>query len=606
MISTLGRGEKACEKKTVYGIIRSMSIYQRLLQYLLPHRFKLFLACFCMLFFSVFNSLVSAVLYVIFNGFFNQGKVIVKDIPYLTVHHPLSFSANLVPFFVITVFLLRGIFDFLSNYLMTNVGLQVVMTVRNNLYEHIVHLPIRFYSKGRTGDLISRIMSDVGYVQGAITDVIVDLVKQPFMIIFNIPMAFIWGGKLALISLITFPIVAIPISILGRKLRKITRQMQEKTADITSILEETFTGVRVVKAFNMEGKEITKFEAINESVFNFFKKMLKVTLIQRPIVEIMGAIGAATAIWFGMRYLPADRFVAFIGSMFLFYEPLKKLSKVNSNIQQSIGAGARIFEMMDATIEVKDSPQALRFQEKVREIAFSHVYFGYTPDRCVLNDIDFSVFAGEVVAIVGASGSGKTSLANLIPRFYDTLKGQIKINGVNIQDFSVRSLRDQIGLVSQETILFNDSIRDNIAYGKPNATFEEIKNAAKAAYAGEFVEQLAHGYDTSIGEKGFLISGGQRQRISIARAILKNPPILILDEATSQLDTESEREVQKAIENLMQGKTVFVIAHRLSTVQKADRIIVLEEGKIVQHGTNESLLREDGPYRRLYQLQFNL
>jgi len=558
-----------------------------------------------MLVFSLFNALVSAALYIIFNGFFNKGQVVVKDIPYIAAHQPIVFSADLVPLFVVLVFIFRGIFDFLSNYLMSNIGLRIVMKVRNDLYEHMIRLSNRFYAQGRTGDMISRIMSDVAYIQGAVTDVIVDLVKQPFMILFNIPMAFIWGGKLAAISLITFPLVAIPISVLGKRLRKVTRQMQEKTADITSILEETFTGIRVVKAFNMEEKEVSKFEAVNKSVFSFFRKMLKVTIIQKPLVEIMGAIGAAVAIWFSMRLLSPDRFVAFIGSMFLFYEPLKKLSKVNSNIQQSIGAGTRIFEIMDMEIH-KDSPKAVAFRGDIRQIGFSHVYFSYAPEREVLKDIDFTVAAGEMVAIVGSSGSGKTTLVNLIPRFYDPVRGCVTINGKDTREFTLRSLRDQIGLVSQETILFNDSMRDNIAYGKPAASFEEIQRAAEAAYADEFIQQLEQKYDTPIGEKGFLLSGGQRQRISIARAILKNPPILILDEATSQLDTESEREVQRALENLMKGKTVFVIAHRLSTVQKSDRILVIEDGRIAQQGTNDSLLKEDGPYRRLYELQFNL
>ncbi|MBI4550272.1 MAG: ATP-binding cassette domain-containing protein [Candidatus Omnitrophica bacterium] len=555
--------------------------------------------------FSIFNALVSAALYVIFNGFFNQGQVIIKDLPYLG-EQTLVFSARIVPFFVIAVFLLRGAFDFLSNYLMSNIGLRVVMKVRNDLYDHMIRLSQKFYSHGRTGDMISRIMSDVAYIQGSVTDVIVDLVKQPLIIIFNIPMAFIWGGKLAVVALVTFPIVAIPITVLGKRLRKITRNMQERTADITSILEETFTGIRVVKAFNMEQREISKFEAVNKSVFNFFKKMLKITLIQRPLVEVMGAVGAAIAIWFGMQYLSADRFVAFIGAMFIFYEPLKKLSKVNSNIQQSIGAGTRIFEIIDQEPDVQDAPSAVPFREAVREIEFSNVSFRYVEDRDVLKDINLRVEAGEVIALVGASGSGKTSLVNLLPRFYDPTSGSLRINGRDIREFKVKTLRDQIGLVSQEIVLFNDTIRGNIAYGKPGATFEEIVRAAEAAYADDFIRELDKGYDSWIGEKGFLLSGGQRQRIAIARAMLKNPPILILDEATSQLDTESEREVQRALENLMQGKTAFVIAHRLSTVQKADRILVLDEGRIVQQGTSESLLREDGPYRRLHDLQFNL
>jgi len=583
-----------------------MDIYRRLLQYIVPHKFRLGMACLCMLFCSLFSALVSAVLYVIFNGFINQGQVTIKDLPYIsyfTGGSSVTFSAMLIPFLVVGFFLFRGIFEFFSNYLMSNVGLRAVMQLRNDLYKHIARLDLDFYSKGRTGDLISRIMNDVSYIQASITDVVVDLFKQPLTILFNIPMAFYFGGKFGFISIAVFPIVTIPIIILGKRLRRVTRQMQEKFSDITSILEESFTGARIVKAFNMEGQEISKFEAVNMRVFNYFKKMLKVTIVQRPLIEVFGAFGAAFAIWFGMKTLPADRFVAFIGSMFMFYEPIKKLSKVNSSIQQSIGAGSRIFEIIDIQSAIKERRDAVHFQGPVRTVAFHNIEFHYSEGKDILKGINFNVRSGEVVAIVGPSGAGKTTLVNLIPRFYDPQKGSISINGRDIREFSVKSLRDQIGLVTQETILFNDSVHGNIAYGKPEASMEEIRRAAEMAYADTFIRELPEQYETNIGEKGNLLSGGQKQRISIARAILKNPPILILDEATSQLDTESEREVQTALENLMQGKTVFVIAHRLSTVQKADRILVLEDGGIVQEGTHDFLRGKEGVYKRLYELQ---
>lgn len=564
------------------------------------------MACVCMLFCSLFSALVSAVLYVIFNGFINRGQVTIKDIPYVnyfTGGDSFTFSATLIPFLVVGFFLFRGIFEFFSNYLMSNVGLRAIMHLRNDLYKHIARLDLDFYSKGRTGDLISRIMNDVSYIQASITDVVVDLFKQPLTILFNIPMAFYFGGKFGFVSIAVFPVVTVPIIILGKRLRKVTRQMQEKFADITSIMEESFTGARIVKAFNMENHEISKFEAVNMRVFNYFKKMLKVTIVQKPLIEILGAFGAAFAIWFGMRTLPADRFVAFIGSMFMFYEPIKKLSKVNSSIQQSIGAGSRIFEIIDQIPAIQERRDAVHFQGAVHSVAFHHVGFWYSEGKEILKGIDFTVRSGEVVAIVGPSGAGKTTLVNLIPRFYDPQKGFVAVNGRDIREFSVKSLRDQIGLVTQETILFNDSIRGNISYGKPEASEEDIRRAAEMAHADEFIRELPEQYGTNIGEKGNLLSGGQKQRISIARAILKNPPILILDEATSQLDTESEREVQKALENLMQGKTVFVIAHRLSTVQKADRILVLEEGGIVQEGTHDFLRGKEGVYKRLYELQ---
>lgn len=582
-----------------------MDIYKRLVRYVVPFRGQLFLAFICTLFFTMFNALVSAVTYIVFNGFFNGGKVLVKDLPFLPPDQVFEFSATLIPVMIVVIVLFRGIFDFLSKYMMANVGLRAVMAVRNDLYAHMIRLSMDFYSRGRTGDLISRIMSDVAYIQGAITEVIVDIFKQPLNIIMNLFMAFYWGGKFALIGALIFPLVAIPIVYLGSRLRKITRNMQEKMADITAILEETITGIRIVKSFNMEEKEIAKFNDTNKRVFSFLKKMLKVTVIQRPLVEVMGAVGAALAIGVGMKHLPPDRFVAFITTMFLLYEPIKKLSKVNSSIQQSIGAGTRIFEIMDRPTEIVDVPNAIPFSNTVEKVTFSHVEFAYEKGKNVLKDINFEVGSGEITALVGASGSGKTTLVNLILRFYDPDSGQVQINGRNIQDYQFATLRAHIGLVPQETILFNGTLAENIAYGRPGASSEEILKAAQMAYAHEFIEELPNGFDTQIGERGVMLSGGQRQRISIARAILKNPPILILDEATSQLDSASEREVQKAFENLMQGKTVFVIAHRLATIKKADRILVFDAGALVQQGTEAELLKQGGVYQHLHELQFN-
>jgi subfamily B ATP-binding cassette protein MsbA len=419
-------------------------------------------------------------------------------------------------------------------------------------------------------------------------------------------MVFIWGGPTAIFAILIFPLVAIPITLLGKNLRRTTKKMQERAADITAFISETLAGIHVVKAFNQEDNEIRRFQQINKSVFEFFKKTIKVTIVQRPLIEVMGAVGAAIAVWFGLKHLPPDRFVAFVGSLFIFYEPLKKISKVNSTIQQSIASGTRIFEILDAVPSIQNRPYAIPFRERVESIQYHHIGFSYDPGKRVLDDIDFPVKRGQILAIVGPSGSGKTTLVNLLPRFYDPTEGSIFINGMDIRDFTLESLRDLIGIVSQDTVLFNGTVRDNIAYGKSQASLEEIERAARAANADSFTENLPKGYDTPLGERGLKLSGGQRQRLAIARAILKDPPILILDEATSHLDTESEREVQSAIENLMEGRTVFVIAHRLSTIQRADRILVLEDGKIVQQGTNDSLLQEGGIYKRLYDLQFNV
>lgn len=594
-------------RKTIFRLFWDgfffMDIYKRLLTYIHPFKWKLVLAALCMLFYSLANSFVSVTIYFVTNGFIQKNAVSLT-VPKLD--WVLTFSVALIPVFVVAVFFFRGLFDYLSNYLMATIGQRAVMNIRNELYGHLIKQDVAFYSKGKTGDLMSRIMNDVGQIQGAITDVLVDLFKQPLVILFNVPLVIYWDYKLAFICLVVFPMVAIPIAYFGRKLRSISKRIQERTSDVTTILQETFTGIRIVKSFNMEDKEFAKFRGVNKGVLNYIIKIVRITVIQRPMIEVLGALGVAFTVWYGLKYLPLDRFTAFVTSLFILYEPLKKISKVNSTIQQSIGAGSRIFEIMDVEPEIKDAPHAREFREEIKTIEFANISFSYAPETPVLQNINLLVNSGDVIAIVGSSGSGKTTLVNLIPRFYDPVGGSLSINGRDIRDFTLRSLRSKIGYVTQETILFNDSVGDNIAYGRDNATFDEVKEAAIHAQAHDFIMELPEGYDTVIGEKGVMLSGGQRQRLSIARAILKNPPILILDEATSMLDTESEREVQFAIEYLMQNKTVFVIAHRLSTIQNATRIIVLDQGQIVQVGSSGDLLEEEGPYKRLYELQFNV
>ncbi len=587
-----------------------MDIYKRLLGYVKPYRWRLAVAFLCMLAFSMANALVSVALYVITKGFFQKNQVVVDNVPYISKYFPQLTSVALpmiwIPGILIGVFALRGFFDYISNYNMANVGILAIRQVRDDLYRHLVYLSHDFYSKGRTGDFLSRITNDVSQIQGAITDVITDLIKQPLVILFNIPFIFIWGGKFAIIAIFVFPLVAIPIVLLGKQLRKLTKKMQARVGDITSFIGETLSGAHIVKAFTSEEREIRRFEEINFAVFNYFRKTIKVTIIQRPLIELIGAVGAGFAVWYGMQYLSPERFAAFFISLYICYEPLKKLSKVNSTIQQSIASGQRIFEILDAKPTIHNKPDALVYHEPVREISFEHVGFYYELDKWVLRNIEIKAKHNEVVAFVGASGSGKTTLVSLLLRFYDPVEGVIKINGKDIRDLTLHSLRSLIGIVSQETVLFNSTIRENIAYGRPEASLDDIKRAAEIAYASHFIEALPQGYETPLGDRGLKLSGGERQRIAIARALLKDPPILILDEATSHLDTQSEKEVQNALENLMKERTVFVIAHRLSTIQKADRILVMDKGKIVQQGTNEFLLRLGGMYKKLYDLQFNL
>ncbi|MBI4358382.1 MAG: ABC transporter ATP-binding protein [Candidatus Omnitrophica bacterium] len=562
------------------------------------------------------HSLVSVTVFIVLNGLQNRDYVIIGNTPKLEwlekFHLPafelpaFQFPTYLVPFIVIAVFLLRGTFEYISRYQMSVVGLRAVRKIRDDLYGRLVRLSMNFYSKGRTGELMSRTMHDVSVIQAGVTDVFVDFVKQPLVIVFQIPLVFFWGGGLAWIALAIFPTVMLPIVLLGRQLRKTERRVQEQVANIYAEMQETFSGIGVVKAFNMERYEIQKFEGIHKNVFNFLKRTLRITIVQRPLIEVIGAFGIAFAIWYGMRVLPLDRFASFLTTLFLFYEPLKKLSKANASLQQAVAAGTRIFELMDEPLEVESRGGTVSLERDVKAICYQDVWLAYEPGKYVLSAIDFSVRSGEVVALVGTSGAGKTSLVNLLLRFYDPTKGKITLNDVDISNYELRSLREKIGLVTQETFLFNATAFENIAYGRLSAAFEDVKKAAEAAFADEFIRELPKGYATVIGERGVTLSGGQRQRLSIARALLKNPPILILDEATSQLDTESERQVQKALEHLMRGRTVLVIAHRLSTIQNADRIFVLDQGRLVQSGTNASLLREGGIYKRLYDLQFNV
>lgn len=586
----------------------SVVIYRRLLRYIGPDLWRIGIAILSIVAYSLCMSLVSAIPYMTIRGLANKREVVIDStsLPHIPLDFDIRFPAAWIPFIIFGVILLRSIFDYISRYEMASVGIRAVRKVREDLYAHLVHLSSDFYARGRTGDFLSRITHDVGSIQGAVTDVLTDMVKQPLVILFMIPSIFIWGGPPGFIAVLVFPLVAIPIAVLGKSLRRTTRKMQERAADITAFIGETLSGIHIVKAFNQEGSTIEKFNTINKGVFDFFKKTIKVTIIQRPLIDIMAAAGAGAAIWFALDAFTPERFTSFVTALFLLYEPLKKLSKVNSTVQQSIASGARIFEILDEKPSIRDKEDAIVFRDIIRDVCFEGVYFAYGSRKEVLQDINLRVASGEVFAIVGPSGAGKSTLVNLIPRFYDPAAGSIKINGIDIRDMTLKSLRDLIGIVSQETVLFNGTVRENIAYGKPEAAFEEIRQAAQAAYANHFIEELPQGYETPLGERGLKLSGGQRQRLAIARALLKDPPILILDEATSHLDTESEREVQNALSNLMQGRTVFVIAHRLSTVQQADKIVVLTDGRIIQQGTNDSLIQEGGAYKRLYDLQFNL
>ena len=513
-----------------------------------------------------------------------------------------------IPFAVIAIFLFKGLANYGQNILMSSIGLRIITDLRNKLYEQIQKQSLSFFAEHPTGLLMSRITNDVQSVQTASSEAITALVKDTFMLIALVGVIFYTDWKLALIAMVVFPLTIYPISRFGKKMRKVTTSSQITMGTLSSLLQETISGTRIVKAFCMEKYESARFAEENERLFKYSMKAVSVNAISSPLMDFLGGLGIAAVIFYGgynvvQGHSTPGTFFSFIAAMLMLYEPIKRLTNVNNTINQGIAGADRIFSIIDRAPDIEDRPGVAILPPISRGIDIENVTFCYetTP---VLKNINLSIKAGEVIAFVGMSGGGKTSLVNLIPRFYDVTAGRVLIDGYDIRDVSLQSLRSQIAIVTQQTILFNDTVRNNIAYGDIRKTDEDIYQAARAANAHDFVLRLPNGYESNIGELGTKISGGEKQRISIARALLKDAPILILDEATSSLDTEAEIEVQEALDNLMKGRTTLVIAHRLSTVRNADRIIALVNGEIVEEGSHDTLMEKKGEYYRLYNLQF--
>jgi len=517
---------------------------------------------------------------------------------------------RILPVIVLTIFVVKGVCSWCSTYFMSYVGQRVIAQFRQQLYDHLQTLSLSFFDRTPTGVLMSRIINDVNITQGAVSESLAGVVKEVISIVVLIGVIFHRDWQLAMVAMVILPFAFFPIVKFGRKLRVISKKNQESMGQISVTLHETFSGNRIVKAFCMEDYEKKRFARDNARYLNSVLKSVKVRALSSPIMEFLGGLGIVAVIWYGgysvIRGVSTPgNFFSFLAAIIMLYEPVKKLSNMNNTIQLGMAAAERIYQVLDTKPEIDNRPDAGELDPPIRAVELRNVSFGYAAEEIVLENICLKAKAGEVIALVGMSGAGKTTLVNLIPRFYEVSDGAILINSTDIRDVTQASLRAQIGIVTQQSILFNDTVYNNIAYGDIRKGSEQVIAAAKAANANDFVMKMPNGFDTRIGEQGVRLSGGQRQRICIARALLKDAPILILDEATSSLDSDSELEVQKALENLMVGRTTFVIAHRLSTIKNADRIVVLANGRIVEEGHHDELLRGSGEYRRLYELQFS-
>ena len=571
-----------------------MTLYLRILSYIKPYMHRLIFAMFCTIMAAAGN------LYI---------PWIIKDMIDEVLADKNGTMLNWIAASIIAIFVVRGLFWYGQNYLMSYVGQSVIIDIRAAVFKKLQRLSVSFYDKNKTGTIMSYVTNDVNALQSAMVENTIEMITEGFILIGSVVAMIYLDWRLTLFTVCTFPVVLWFMEFFGKKIRKTGGRIQECTADITSVLQESVASARVIKSFVREDYEVDRFDVENRANFRANMKNAQLMATLTPVVELVAAIGVTMIIWYGGNNvingtITAGSLVSFLTYAVNISNPIKRLTRVIGNIQKALAAAQRVFMIIDMPEEIAESRDAKQLPEVSGKVEFQNVSFAYDDKGNVITDLSFSVKPGEVIAIVGPSGAGKSTIANLLPRFYDVNKGDIKIDGHSVREVTLDSLREQVGIVPQETMLFNGSVYNNILYGRLDATKEEIEAAAKAANAHDFIMQLTDGYETKLGDRGVNLSGGQRQRIAIARAILKNPRILILDEATSALDTESERVVQEALDRLMVGRTSFVIAHRLSTVKNADKILVLEKGNLVESGTHDELLALDGLYAHLYKIQY--